>query len=109
LDAPGATSWLAAPAEPPKPLLALTRVLKFTTDGPFSRASRTQSCDPAQPMKLVITSDLHQRIAKWDDLVPIVETERPRFVLIAGDLLPKDTFKQQKAFFAVMRRLFQAL
>jgi len=60
-------------------------------------------------MKLVITTDLHQRIAKWNDLVPVVETERPRFVLIAGDLLPKDTFKQQKAFFAEMRRLFQAL
>jgi Icc-related predicted phosphoesterase len=60
-------------------------------------------------MKFVITSDLHQRIAKWNDLVPVVETERPRFVLIAGDLLPKDTFQQQKAFFAEMRRLFQAL
>ncbi len=60
-------------------------------------------------MKLVITSDLHQRIAKWNDLVPVVETERPRFVLIAGDLLPKDTFRQQKVFFAEMRRWFQAL
>jgi Icc-related predicted phosphoesterase len=60
-------------------------------------------------MKLLLTSDLHQRIAKWDDLVPVVETERPRFVLVAGDLLPKDTFQQQKAFFGEMRRLFQAL
>ena len=57
-------------------------------------------------MKLIITSDLHQRIAKWDDLVPVVETERPRFVLIAGDLLPKTTFADQKAFFAKMRRWF---
>lgn len=84
-------------------------MLKLTKDGPFSRAGRAQSCDPAQPMKLLITSDLHQRMAKWSDLMPVVETERPRFVLIAGDLLPKDTFKQQKAFFAEMRRLFQAL
>jgi len=60
-------------------------------------------------MKLLITSDLHQRITKWSDLVPAVETERPRFVLIAGDLLPKDTFQQQKAFFADLRRVFQAL
>jgi Icc-related predicted phosphoesterase len=57
-------------------------------------------------MKLVITSDLHQRIAKWNDLVLTVETERPRFVLIAGDLLPKAGFKEQKAFFADMRRWF---
>jgi hypothetical protein len=54
-------------------------------------------------MKFVLTSDLHQRIAKWNDLVPAVETERPRFVLIAGDLLPKGEFKEQKAFFAQMR------
>ena len=60
-------------------------------------------------MKIVLTSDLHQRITKWNDLVPLVETERPRFVLIAGDLLPKGTFKQQKVFFADMRRLFQAM
>lgn len=49
-------------------------------------------------MKIIITSDLHQRIAKWDALVPVVESERPRFVLIAGDLLPKTTFADQKAF-----------
>ena len=60
-------------------------------------------------MKLVITSDLHQRIAKWNELVPAVEAERPRFVLIAGDLLPKDAFKQQKAFFAEMRKWFRDL
>ncbi len=60
-------------------------------------------------MKLVITSDLHQWIAKWNDLVPTVETERPRFVLIAGDLLPKAGFKEQKAFFADMRRWFRDL
>jgi hypothetical protein len=34
-------------------------------------------------MKLILTNDLHQRIAKWNDLVPVVETERPPFVFIA--------------------------
>jgi Icc-related predicted phosphoesterase len=58
-------------------------------------------------MKLLITSDLHQRIQKWNDFVPAVEAERPRFVLIAGDLLPKAGFKEQKAFFADMRRRFR--
>lgn len=73
----------------------------------FIVRANSQFCNHAQPMKLVITSDLHQRIAKWHDLVSAVETERPRFVLIAGDLLPKlATFKQQKAFFAEMRRRF---
>jgi len=58
-------------------------------------------------MKLIITSDLHQRIEKWSDLAPAVEAERPRFVLIAGDLLPKAaTFKQQKSFFNQMRAWF---
>ena len=35
-------------------------------------------------MKMILTSDLHQMIGKWDDLVKVVELERPRFVLIAG-------------------------
>ncbi len=39
--------------------------------------------------RLVITADLHQHIAKWNDLVRAVEKEKPRFVLVAGDLLPK--------------------
>lgn len=60
-------------------------------------------------MKLAITSDLHQRITKWNDLVPVVQTEQPRFVLIAGDLLPKATFKQQKVFFGKMRQWFHDL
>jgi uncharacterized protein len=59
-------------------------------------------------MKIIITSDLHQQIEKWDDLVSVVETGKPRFVLIAGDLLPKQaTFKQQKSFFRQMRYWFQ--
>jgi hypothetical protein len=35
-------------------------------------------------MKIILTSDLHQPIAKWHDLVPVVEMERPQFVLIAN-------------------------
>lgn len=61
-------------------------------------------------MKLVITSDLHQDIGKWDELLPTAAAERPRFMLIAGDLLPKfATFKQQKPFFVQMRRCFHEL
>ncbi len=40
-------------------------------------------------MKILVTSDLHQWIPKWKDLVKIVGKEKPRFILIAGDLLPK--------------------
>jgi hypothetical protein len=32
--------------------------------------------------RFIITSDLHQRIGKWRDLVRAVEQERPRFVLM---------------------------
>jgi Icc-related predicted phosphoesterase len=61
-------------------------------------------------MRLLLTSDLHQRIEKWSDLVAGVRQERPRFVLIAGDLLPKvDTSGRQKRFFDDMRRFFRAI
>jgi len=40
-------------------------------------------------LKILVTSDLHQWIPKWKDLVKIVGKEKPRFILIAGDLLPK--------------------
>ncbi len=54
---------------------------------------------------MILTSDLHQMITKWDDLVKAVELERPRFVLIAGDLLPKDGgHKAQKEFFPKLKR-----
>lgn len=39
--------------------------------------------------EFIITADLHQSIGNWRDLVRAVEQEKPRFVLIAGDLLPK--------------------
>ena len=41
------------------------------------------------PVKLMITADLQQSIGRWGNLVRVVEQERPRFVLVAGDLLPK--------------------
>jgi Icc-related predicted phosphoesterase len=56
-------------------------------------------------MKMILTTDLHQLIDKWDDLVSLVELERPRFVLIAGDLLPKDRgHNAQKRFFPKLAR-----
>ena len=61
-------------------------------------------------MKMILTSDLHQMISKWDDLAGVVELELPRFVLIAGDLLPKDGgHKAQKDFFPIMRRHLQRM
>jgi uncharacterized protein len=61
-------------------------------------------------MKLILTSDLHQRIEKWGDLVVAAQAEKPRFVLIAGDLLPKLTnFNGQRAFFHKMREHLNAM
>ena len=55
------------------------------------------------PIRFVIASDLHQNIGKWRDLVRVVEREQPRFVLVAGDLLPKDGgFNGQRKFFPVL-------
>jgi Icc-related predicted phosphoesterase len=54
----------------------------------------------AMTTPFIITSDLHQDIGKWRDLVRAVAQEKPRFVLIAGDLLPKDGgFDGQPRFF----------
>ncbi|MEK7675231.1 MAG: metallophosphoesterase [Verrucomicrobiota bacterium] len=53
--------------------------------------------------KFIITADLHQSIGKWRDLVRVVEQDKPRFVLVAGDLLPKDGgFDGQRGFFRVL-------
>jgi len=53
--------------------------------------------------RFIITSDLHQSIWKWRDLVRAVEQEKPRFVLIAGDVLPRDGgFAGQRKFFPVL-------
>jgi len=60
-------------------------------------------------MKMILTSDLHQMIGKWVDLAELVEGERPRFVLVAGDLLPKDGHQAQKQFFPELRRHLQRM
>ncbi len=54
--------------------------------------------------KLLITTDLHQHPSKWSLLVKAVDAERPDFVLVAGDILPKyDGFGPQRAFFPKLR------
>lgn len=61
-------------------------------------------------LKFIITSDLHQQTEKWGRLVDVVKAERPRFVLITGDLLPKEGgFAGQRLFFTEMRRHFMAM
>ena len=62
------------------------------------------------PIRFIITSDLHQDIRKWEQLVRVVEQEKPRFVLVAGDLLPKDGgFEGQRRFFPVLADHFAAM
>jgi len=62
------------------------------------------------PIRFIITSDLHQSIGKWRDLVRLVEQDKPRFVLIAGDLLPKDGgFDGQRKFFPVLADYLAAM
>ena len=61
-------------------------------------------------MKILVTSDLHQWIPKWKDLVKVVSREKPRFILIAGDLLPKtDDCAVQKKFFSEMGTYFREM
>ena len=61
-------------------------------------------------MKLILTSDLHQWIPKWTDLVDLVRRERPRFVLVAGDLLPKQGgHDRQRSFFPALRGYLQQM
>ena len=43
-------------------------------------------------MKILATSDIHQMISKWKDLVKTCQKEKFDVVAIAGDLLPKDTY-----------------
>jgi len=54
-------------------------------------------------MKILITNDLHQKISKWTDLVKVIFKDEPRFVLIAGDILPKAEYAAQKQFFPTLR------
>jgi Icc-related predicted phosphoesterase len=61
-------------------------------------------------MKILITSDLHQWIPKWKDLVKVAGREKPRFILIAGDLLPKtEDCAVQKKFFSEMGAYFREM
>ncbi len=41
-------------------------------------------------MKFLATSDIHQSSDKWPLLVKVVQEKKPDFVVIAGDLFPKD-------------------
>lgn len=60
--------------------------------------------------RLLITTDLHQRREKWDLLVKAAADEKPAFLLIAGDILPKDGgFVRQRQFFPRLRSLLTAL
>jgi Icc-related predicted phosphoesterase len=59
---------------------------------------------------LLITTDLHQHRGKWDVLIKTVEEERPEFVLIAGDILPKyGDFGQQRQFFRRLRNMLNTM
>jgi Icc-related predicted phosphoesterase len=61
-------------------------------------------------MRLLITSDLHQMIGKWADLVLAVRSDQPRFVLVAGDLLPQQgEHRAQRSFFKTLRNHLRAL
>ena len=60
--------------------------------------------------RLLITTDLHQHRGKWDKLVRAAAVEHPEFILIAGDILPKDVeFNQQRQFFPRLRKTLTAI
>ena len=49
--------------------------------------------------QFLLTTDLHQRGGKWEQLVEAAERARPAYILIAGDILPKDGgFARQRMF-----------
>ena len=55
---------------------------------------------------LLITTDLHQHPAKWTLLAKAAAEERPQFVLIAGDILPKaGGISRQGEFIPFLREL----
>jgi Icc-related predicted phosphoesterase len=59
---------------------------------------------------LLITTDLHQHRAKWEQLTKAATVERPDFILIAGDILPKDGgFTGQRQFFPRLRNTLTTL
>ena len=60
--------------------------------------------------KLLITTDLHQHRAKWERLAKAAAEEKPDFILIAGDILPKDGgFGGQRQFFPRLRGILTDL
>jgi Icc-related predicted phosphoesterase len=60
--------------------------------------------------RLLVTSDLHQHRTKWAKLVAVALEERPVFVLVAGDILPKyDGFGRQRQFFPRLREHLTAI
>jgi len=50
-------------------------------------------------MKILATSDIHQMISKWHDLVHVCQNEKFDVVVIAGDLFPKDHYITGQLFF----------
>ena len=62
-----------------------------------------------RPIKLLLTSDLHQYIQKWGNIVDEAIEWQPDYLLIAGDLLPKKGFREQKDFFPALRRRLQKI
>ena len=58
-------------------------------------------------MKILATSDIHQMISKWKELVKVCQSQKEKFdiVLIAGDLFPKDDYIQgQLPFMSHLKR-----
>lgn len=43
-------------------------------------------------MKILATSDIHQMISKWKELVKICQKDKFDVVALSGDLFPKDTY-----------------
>lgn len=62
-----------------------------------------------KPVKLLLTSDLHQYIQKWEDIVEEAIIFQPDYLLIAGDLLPKQEFPYQRSFFSPLRRRLEKI
>ena len=57
-------------------------------------------------MRFLITNDLHQQNQKWKLTVAAVKAEKPQWVFITGDLLPKQPFTlaSQRDFFKHIER-----
>ena len=57
-------------------------------------------------MRFLITNDLHQQNQKWKLTVAAVKAEKPQWVFITGDILPKEPFTlaSQRDFFKHIER-----